>query len=210
MTHRTILCFGDSNTWGYNPETGQRYPRNGRWPHVMAQQLGKAYEVIAEGQPGRTTVWQDPIEGLRCGKEYLIPCLQSHAPLDLVIILLGTNDLKYRFSLTATDIALGAQTLIEIVNVSRAGNNGRSPFTLLVAPPRVIEFPGSWEAMSGAQEKSERLPALYQQVAAKNGAHFFDANAVICSSLVDGFHWDAESQVRLGQALRQKVLDIFS
>ena len=138
---RTILCFGDSNTWGANPGAGARHPRHQRWPNVLAQQLGAAYEVIAEGQPGRTTVWPDPIEGVKCGKDYLIPCLQSHAPLDLVILLLGTNDLKHRFALTPTDIALGVQTLVEIIRTSAspAGSLAGRP-----APrPGVSRFLGS-------------------------------------------------------------------
>lgn len=202
----TILCFGDSNTWGANPRTGERHPHHQRWPNVLARQLGGGYAVIAEGQPGRTTVWQDPIEGMKCGKDYLIPCLQSHAPLDLVILLLGTNDLKHRFALTATDIALGAQTLLEIIRTSAP----RPPTVLLVAPPRVLEFPGSWEAMRGAQEKSERLPQLYQQTAKRNRCHFFDANSVISSSPIDGFHWDGESHVILGNALSAEILRISS
>ena len=203
---RTILCFGDSNTWGADPRAGARHPRHQRWPNVLAQQLGAAYEVIAEGQPGRTTVWPDPIEGVMCGKDYLIPCLQSHAPLDLVILLLGANDLKHRFALTPTDIALGVQTLVEIIRTSAP----RPPAVLLVAPPRVLEFPGSWEAMRGAQEKSERLPALYQQVAKRNGCHFFDANAAIASSPVDGFHWDGASHEILGNAIAASVSGIFA
>ncbi len=203
---RTILCFGDSNTWGYNPKTRERYPSASRWPIVLAQQLGPAYEIIAEGQPGRTTVWPDPIEGIKCGKDYLIPCLQSHAPLDLVILLLGTNDLKARFALTATDISLGVQTLLEIILASAP----HPPDVLLIAPPRVLEFPGSWEAMRGAQEKSERLPVLYQQVAEKKGCHFLDANTIISSSLIDGFHWDEDSQINLGKAISRKALGIFA
>ncbi len=203
--NKTILCFGDSNTWGYDPLTRQRYPRPLRWTTTLAESLGAGYEVIPEGQPGRTTVWQDPIEGNKSGKEYLPPCLESHAPLHLVILLLGTNDLKQRFSLTATDIALGIQALTLLIKASRAGIGGAAPQILLVAPPRVKEFPGSWESMRGAQEKSERLPELYRQVAQNNACHFFDSNDVVVSCPQDGFHWTAESQVAFGKALAQPV-----
>ncbi|MCW5845462.1 MAG: hypothetical protein KIT77_29690, partial [Caldilinea sp.] len=104
---KRILCFGDSNTWGYDPVSQDRYARNARWPGVLRQQIGAGYEVIEEGLNGRTTVWNDPIEGYKNGRDYLIPCLETHRPLDLVIILLGTNDLKKRFSLSAYDIAQG-------------------------------------------------------------------------------------------------------
>jgi lysophospholipase L1-like esterase len=100
---KTILCYGDSNTWGAVPlqslELIERFGRSERWTGVLQRELGQAYEVIAEGCNGRTTVWEDPIEGYKNGKEYLIPCLDSHQPLDLVIIMLGTNDLKARFSI---------------------------------------------------------------------------------------------------------------
>jgi lysophospholipase L1-like esterase len=88
---RTILCYGDSNTWGYNPSTGGRYARDERWPGVLRTELGEGYLVIEEGLNGRTTVWDDPIEGYKNGSTYLIPCLETHKPIDLVIILLGTN-----------------------------------------------------------------------------------------------------------------------
>ena len=104
---KKILCYGDSNTWGYNPHTELRYPRAVRWTGVLQRGLGPAYHVIEEGLNGRTTVWDDPIEGYKSGKEYLVPCLETHKPMDLVVIMLGTNDLKHRFSLTAFDIATG-------------------------------------------------------------------------------------------------------
>jgi lysophospholipase L1-like esterase len=104
---KTILCYGDSNTWGWDPISESRLDKDVRWPGVLQQELGDDYEVISEGLPGRTTVWTDPIEGHMSGKDYLIPCLHSHKPIDLVIILLGTNDLKHRFGVTAFDIAEG-------------------------------------------------------------------------------------------------------
>ena len=97
-----ILCFGDSNTWGYVPLTVDRYPESVRWTGVMAQALGAGFRIIEEGQNGRTTVWDDPLEGdNKNGLRYLPACLESHHPLDLVIIMLGTNDLKARWNLCA-------------------------------------------------------------------------------------------------------------
>ena len=96
---RRILCFGDSNTWGYDPATGERFDEQTRWTGVLQAALGGDYTVIEEGLNGRTTVWDDPIEGHKNGHEYLVPCLETHRPLDLVVLMLGTNDLKRRFSL---------------------------------------------------------------------------------------------------------------
>jgi lysophospholipase L1-like esterase len=86
---KRILCYGDSNTWGYDPVTQERFDKNERWTGQLSQMLGGNYDVIEEGLNGRTTVWDDPIEGYKNGRDYLIPCLESHKPLDLVIILLG-------------------------------------------------------------------------------------------------------------------------
>jgi lysophospholipase L1-like esterase len=129
---KTILCYGDSNTWGYNPATGERFSRDERWPGVLRQELGEGYEIIEEGLCGRTTVWDDPIEGYKSGKEYLIPCLETHKPIDLVVIMLGTNDLKRRFSLSALDIANGAGVLVDIVLKSSAGPDEGAPKVLVL------------------------------------------------------------------------------
>ena len=97
---KTVLCYGDSNTWGYIGGTGERFAPEVRWPGVLQAALGGAYRVIEEGLNGRTTVFDDSIEEGRNGETYLRPCLQTHAPIDLVILMLGTNDLKRRFSLS--------------------------------------------------------------------------------------------------------------
>ncbi len=92
---KTVLCYGDSNTWGSDPETGERFAPEVRWPGVMARELGDGFHVIEEGLPGRTTLREDPIEGsYKDGRAYLTPCLESHRPIDLVTIMLGTNDLR--------------------------------------------------------------------------------------------------------------------
>mgnify|MGYP001272416558 CR=1 FL=1 len=112
---RTILCYGDSNTHGQIPGGTplDRYTLLQRWPGVLARELGKGWHIIEEGLSGRTTVHDDPIEGaLKNGRTYLRPCLMSHAPLDLVIIMLGTNDLKARFSQPASEVAMGIGCLI--------------------------------------------------------------------------------------------------
>ena len=111
---KTVLCYGDSNTWGFDPATRTRFPPHVRWTGVLGQRLGDGYQVIEEGLNGRTTRWDDPIEPDRNGLAYLRPCVESHQPLDLIVIMLGTNDLKRRFDLSASDIAQSAAGVAEM------------------------------------------------------------------------------------------------
>ena len=94
---KTILCYGDSNTYGYNPSNGFRYPENVRWTGRLQSALGEGYKIIEEGCNGRTTIFDDPLEGWKNGLGYLRPCLNSHKPVDIVIMMLGSNDLKETF-----------------------------------------------------------------------------------------------------------------
>jgi lysophospholipase L1-like esterase len=207
---KTILCYGDSNTWGYNPSTGGRYPRDVRWPGVLRRELGDGYLVIEEGLNGRTTVWEDPIEGKhKNGQSYLLPCLQSHKPLDLVIILLGTNDLKMRFSVPAADIANGAGGLVDIVQKSDTGRGGGAPQVLLLAPPPVAKLTGFAEMFEGAEAKSRRFAEHYARVAQERGCAFLDTGQVIVSSDLDGVHLEVREQKRLGVAVAAKVRKLF-
>jgi lysophospholipase L1-like esterase len=207
---KTVLCYGDSNTWGYDPATGERFSRDERWAGVLRQELGDGYLVIEEGLNGRTTVWDDPIEGYKNGKEYLIPCLETHRPLDLVVIMLGTNDLKMRFSLSAYDIANGAGVLVDVVHKSAAGPAGGSPKVLLMAPPPVAKLTEFAEMFEGAQARSKRFAEHYRRVAGEYGCEFFDTGQVIASSDLDGIHFDLSEHRKLGQAVADQVRRILT
>jgi lysophospholipase L1-like esterase len=209
---KTILCYGDSNTWGYNAETQGRFPPESRWPNVLARELGDGYTIIPEGLNGRTTVWPDPVEGEhKNGKSYLIPCLESHHPIDLVLLMLGTNDLKHRYGLSAWDIASGAGTLVEMIQGSAFGPDGGAPHVLLIAPPPTCVAGTRFEEMlAGSDEKSQGLGEQYGLVAAELGCEFFDASTVIASSKLDGIHLEPGEQVKLGKAvaaLVRRILD---
>ena len=207
---KTILCYGDSNTWGYNPATKERYGRDERWAGVFRNELGEEYLVIEEGLNGRTTVWDDPIEGYKSGKEYLIPCLETHKPIDLVIIMLGTNDLKKRFSVTAFDIAEGAGTLVKIVQQSETGLDGKAPKVLLMAPPPVAKFSSDFADMfQEAEAKSKKFSQEYRRVAEELGCELLDTAEVIISSDIDGIHFEVEEHEKLGKAVAARVWEIF-
>lgn len=202
---KTILCYGDSNTWGWNPVTQERYSKDERWAGVLRGELGDGYGVIEEGLNGRTTVWDDPIEGYKNGKSYLIPCLETHRPLDLVILMLGTNDLKMRFSLSAYDIASGAGVLVDVVQKSEAGPDGTAPQVLLLAPPPLGLLTEFAEMFEGAVKKSKRFAEQYRRVAEEYGCAFLDTSQVIVSSDVDGVHLEPSEHLKLGEAVAAEV-----
>jgi lysophospholipase L1-like esterase len=184
-----ILCFGDSNTWGYAPVSAMRYPRDIRWTGVMASQLGSRFNVVEEGQNGRTTVWNDPLEGgYKNGLTYLPACLESHHPIDLVILMLGTNDLKARFSLTALDIALGAERLVQVIQSSVWGADGRAPAVLLAVPPPVDPKDDAAEMFAGAREKSVGLARRYSEVAERCNCRLINVGEIIAVDPADGIH----------------------
>lgn len=203
---KTVLCYGDSNTWGSDPETGGRFPAGVRWPGVLRGALGEGFWVIEEGLGGRTTVREDPIEGAhKNGRAYLRPCLESHAPLDLVTVMLGTNDLKARFAASASDIAQGAAALAGDVLRSGCGPEGDAPRVLLVAPPPVGRLTEMAEMFEGAEEKSARFAGHYRRFAEQYGCGFLDAGEAIASSDVDGIHLEATEHRRLGEAMAERV-----
>jgi lysophospholipase L1-like esterase len=206
---RTVLCYGDSNTFGHAtvPRPDGRYGPAERWPGVMRAALGAGWLVIEEGLGGRTTVSDDPVEGIeRNGRTYLYPCLMSHKPLDVVIIMLGTNDLKQRFGKSAWEIAEGVGALAAITRNTAAGRNGGAPEVIVVSPPPILRrLPGFEDMFEGAYAKSQEMAKRYKAVADRLGIRFFDAGTVIKSSRVDGFHLDPPAHEGLGKALAAEL-----
>lgn len=199
----TILCFGDSNTHGTCPmahlDDGRRFDRSQRWPAVMARALGTSAHAIEEGHPGRTTVHSDPIEGAHKNGFAVLPAiLESHRPLSLVVIMLGTNDLKERFSVPAMDIALSLGKLAAFARNSETGPERGAPEVLLIAPPPVVERGCLTEMFRGGAAKSEALRNLLKTEANRQGAHFMDAAQYAAMSEVDGIHFDATAHAALG------------
>ena len=206
---RNILCYGDSNTWGCIPvegsEPARRFPPAQRWPGVLQRELGDAYWVVESGLNARTTVWEDPLEPHRNGRELLLPTLLTHQPLDVVIIMLGTNDLKHRINDSAAEIAAGAGMLADIVAGSGCGPNGSAPQALLVCPPPIALVDELDDEFEGGEEKSRQLTGHFATIAEARSCAFFDAGAVVASSDVDGVHLDESAHARLGEAIAEHV-----
>ncbi|PWQ93034.1 SGNH/GDSL hydrolase family protein [Leucothrix pacifica] len=203
-----IMCFGDSNTWGFKPEDYSRYDSNTRWPCVMRSALGEGFELVEEGMNGRTTVWDDPVDGLMSGLSYLKPCLLSHKPLDLVLIMLGTNDLKDRFNVSAPEIAKSAGRLVTLIQQSDCGPQGSAPQVVLIAPPPVVEGPDGWGLRQLGLAKSQQFAASFAEVASELGCQFVDAGSFIETSPVDGVHFSAQSHQVFGAAIAKVVAEL--
>ncbi|SFP07499.1 SGNH/GDSL hydrolase family protein [Tranquillimonas alkanivorans] len=205
-----VMCFGDSNTHGTPPldvlgAPWQRMDAATRWPVVMAADLGPEWEVLEEGQPGRTTVHDDPIDGPhRNGLTVLPALLESHAPLDLVLVMLGTNDLKMRFGVPAQDVALALGRIGRTIRAS-----GHAKAVMLVCPP-LPRAQGALAAIyEGCEARGQGLPAMVERIADNDGFAFFDANVKVKVDPLDGVHFAPEAHVRLGRALAQVVRSTF-
>ncbi|NLG93487.1 MAG: SGNH/GDSL hydrolase family protein [Clostridiales bacterium] len=208
---RNVLCYGDSNTYGMIPGMTGRFPRDIRWTGVLQKLLGSEWYVIEEGLGGRTTVWDDPIEEFKNGKAYLLPCLDSHKPLDLVVIMLGTNDLKKRFSLSVCDIAYGMENLIKTILKSDAGTGGAAPQVLLVAPVPILDI-GSrdWRMLFGdGIENSRLLAEEYRRVACRNGIFYLNPGQEIEIGREDGLHYTPKGHRRMAELVAGKIHEIY-
>ena len=208
---KRILCFGDSNTWGAIPGEDGRFPDDVRWTGVMSVALGDGYTVIEEGYNGRTTVFDDPVEGRLSGITYFKPCVESHSPLDLVIVMLGTNDLKTRFASDAVSIAYGLKNYTDVMKT--ASLHGSVPVFLAVSPilvdPAYKNDPLFGDCFGpDADRRSIGFAKAYGEFAAENGVEFFDAALAAKASGIDGIHLDAAGHKALGTALAAKVREL--
>ena len=216
---KQIMVYGDSNTWGWKPADPvvptTRYPLRRTWPHVMQASLGsKRYNTVVEGLSGRTTDADDPqmpqleIRRQRSRGATAHPGL--HMPLNLVAIMLGTNDTKAHLNRSPARIAEGARKLVRIVKSSgRFFGTGTYPYpaptVLLIAPPPLGDVSALGDFFAGAPEKSRQLAAAYRQVARSEGVSFFNAGSVISTDGIDGVHLTAQAHRTLGRAVAARV-----
>ncbi|WP_306258751.1 SGNH/GDSL hydrolase family protein [Pararhizobium sp. IMCC21322] len=215
---KSILCYGDSLTWGWIPVVEgaptYRYPFEQRWTGVMASQLGDGFHIIEEGLSARTTSLDDPNDPRLNGSHYLPAALASHLPLDLVIVMLGTNDTKCFFHRTPYEIANGMAKLVGQIGAS-AGGVGTpypAPKTLVVAPPPLTPMPHPYfqGMFGGGHEKTAELGEQYKNMADFMKVEFLNAGDFITTDGVDGIHFTAQNNMDLGKAIANKVHDILN
>lgn len=214
---KTVLCFGDSNTWGFIPESltapyPERHPHDVRWTGVLAHELGQGFHIIEEGQNGRTTVHDDPFATARNGKTVLPALLESHKPLDLVVMMLGTNDLKAVFGVSPGEIAAGVKVLAQMILSSHAGAQNQAPRLLILCPPAIElrnHLPDVVAKFPNAARDSRELPRHYEALAASLPCHFLNTQTLITAGS-DGIHLDPAAHAALGKAVATAVKSILS
>jgi len=205
---KTVLCYGDSNTWGYNPVDGGRFPRDVRWPGVLAQKLGSGYYVIEEGLNGRTTAFDDPIEPFRNGRKALDVCLLTHSPIDLFVVMLGTNDTKPFHGVTPFMSAKGLEFIVMEAGKAEYGRAGQPPKILVISPIAVDAARLNGDMRNYFDEtsakKAAELAARFREVAKQYGCGFLDASQYAKPS-VDGIHLCPEGHAALAAAVADAV-----
>ena len=206
---KRILCYGDSNTWGYQGLTGLRFDEETRWTGILQKLLGEEYTIIEEGHNGRTTVWDDPVENRMAGISYLWPCMDSQSPFDLIIIMLGTNDTKGYFHLSAQNIADGAGRLVDMAANSCFGPDQTHPKVLLVSPVQVVYHEDrSYIFDRDSERRSLGFPAAFKKVAEEKGCFFMDAAEITMPGPLDGIHLDAQGHRLLAEAFCRKIREL--
>lgn len=220
MDAKRILCYGDSNTWGtigrWTEDTttpSECFDAAHRWVEVMGSDLGDGFHVFREGLGGRGTIYAREGEEWKCGETYLKPCLHTHRPLDLIIIMLGTNDLQINKSITEEDLPAGISRLVDIVQENPKVGTGNIPPKILIMAPieirpsdpkgRVLVYDKFRREIG--RELSLKFPEVYEKVAQEKGCYFFNAADYAEPCPADGVHFTPESHVRLGHALADYV-----
>lgn len=204
----SVLCFGDSLTWGFKPGDRTRYGHSVRWTRRLAKALGDGFYVVEDGVNGRTTVHEDPVRGDKNGFAHLATARKAHMPVDILVIMLGTNDLQSRFNMSAGAIGSAMSRLLYSASLPTDDPHGQPPKVLLISPPPLGDFEVSQLAFAFCEKsvaESKKLKDAYAAVAAQYGAAFFDAGSVVSVSKVDSVHWDAEMQAPFAEAVAAEV-----
>ena len=210
---KRIVCFGDSNTWGYTPGTGLRLEEDKRWTGILQKELGEGYRVVEEGLNGRNTVFEEA--GFLCGIRDVVSCLMTNKPIDLVVLMLGTNDLRFT---DANGAVNGVRRIVEEMQRAVREEWSSSPvFTsdpmriLLVSPIHAhpvlnTREPGDYHI--GYPEKSLQFAPLYRALAQEAGCGFVDAALYAQPSEIDGMHIRPEDHPALAKAIAQGVREM--
>lgn len=205
---KQILCFGDSNTYGLIPKSEDRYPWEIRWTGILNEKLGyKNYRVIEEGLPGRTTIFDDPLRKGRCGEQMLPVILETHRPIDIVTVMLGTNDCKTVYGATAEIIGKGMYNIINQIHTYAKGSK-----ILLISPIHLGEevWKKDYDPEFSAQSVvvSKQLADVYRRVSEKKNTYFLDAASYANPCGIDQEHLDEDGHRLLAEGIYKKIKEM--
>lgn len=213
---KRIMVYGDANCWGFSPfedTQGERYDEKNRWPSIMKSILGMDFEVIEENICGRTTVFDDPFNANKNGIKTIDACLMSHNPLDLVIIMLGTSDLKCIYNVNPIIITKGLSLICDKILAFGAGPNGNAPKILIISPVEIEKdiknSAFGYEYDGNASKYSKELKQYYNQMAGEYDLEFLAASDYAHASEEDGIHLTPQGHRDLASAVANKVKDIY-
>lgn len=218
---KRILCYGDSNTWGHDPDPAHvdpvsgftaRYPEGVRWTTVMAAELGEEYTVLEEGYCGRTTIFDDPLAAGRNGLTHLEVAFRTHDPLDCIIIMLGTNDTRDIFNASAECISLGMERLVYNLKKLKEVSLSHTAKIIIVSPVHISAASDEkfyYTFSEASAEKSKQLASYYRQLAGRYDCEFFDAANCAYAGGTDGIHMEEEGHALLGKAMAKKLKNLF-
>ena len=212
---KNILCFGDSNTWGYDPATQTRFSKDIRWTGVLQQLLGSKYNVIEEGLNGRTTnVNEKQDHGLgyfrpfRSAMDLLSVLIETNSPLDLIIVMLGTNDLKTNFNQSSEMIAKNMRLVCESIIDN---DYFQSKSIILVSPTHINEeSPNLLDSFIGTTQASQSFSNSYRKISDDLDLYFLDASESVKTNQIDGLHWDAMQHSDFANSLFNKIKKVYS
>ena len=205
---KRILCFGDSNTYGYKPDGSGRFDENIRWTARVQQKLGENYQIIEEGLCGRTTIFEDELRANRRGVDMVGALVETHNPIDVFVVMLGTNDCKARYSATAGIIAKGLEQVI----VQAQSKAPQSMKVLVVSPILLGQGVGEKgydeEFNQRSEKESAELSEEYEQLARKKDFYYLNASQYADPSTIDREHLDEAGHEKLADAIYEKLNEI--
>ena len=212
---KNILCFGDSNTWGYDPATQTRFSKDIRWTGVLQQLLGSKYNIIEEGLNGRTTnVNEKQDHGLgyfrpfRSAMDLLSVLIETNSPLDLIIVMLGTNDLKTNFNQSSEMIAKNMRLVCESIIDN---DYFQSKSIILVSPTHINEeSPNLLDSFIGTTQASQSFSNSYRKISDDLNLYFVDASESVKTNKIDGLHWDSKQHSDFANSLFNKIIEVYS
>ena len=199
---KNILCYGDSNTFGFNPKDNSRYDENTRWTAILQKNSGSEYNVINEGMPNRTGFVDNPDGFLFSSQKHFPEVLSKIESVYALILAIGTNDLMFEYNVTFDTVEKGLNNLIKMAKEKT--NN------IIIVPPTIMNenvLNGYFSSMFDTTSiiKSKEVGKIFKKVALETNCRYFDINEFVMPSDIDGLHYDEKSHKLIADKLTEFI-----